>query len=156
MRRPMKAIPGELEALLKAAKSIGLLSNMQASSMRNDVQTGRLTAGVVTAQLKKRREEQTQLGAAIDRLMVQAGTDDGAPRGCFSSLVHIFFRRRRGNSVSPAALATGDAGLAPAGASSVHGSAVHRAVFGLAGSKKAADASTKLEEALGAMRVRVD
>ena len=57
MRRPMKAIPGELEALLKAAKSIGLLSNMQASSMRNDVQTGRLTAGVVTAQLKKRLRE---------------------------------------------------------------------------------------------------
>ena len=49
-----RAVPNELEALLKAAKGIGLLSLSQASTMRNNVATGNLSAGVVTADLQKK------------------------------------------------------------------------------------------------------
>ena len=47
-------VPLELEALLKAAKGIGLLNLSQASTMRNNVATGQLSAGVVTADLEKK------------------------------------------------------------------------------------------------------
>lgn len=49
-----RQVPLELEALLKAAKSIGLLNLTQASTMRNNVATGQLSAGVVTADLQKK------------------------------------------------------------------------------------------------------
>lgn len=52
-RQPVR-VPNELEALLKAAKSIGLLNLAQASTMRNNVATGKLSAGVVTADLQKK------------------------------------------------------------------------------------------------------
>ena len=53
-RAKPRAVPNELEALLKAAKGIGLLSLSQASTMRNNVATGKLSAGVVTADLQKK------------------------------------------------------------------------------------------------------
>ena len=95
-------------------------------------------------ELAERQKAQAELGHKIDKMMARAGAGD-APRGCFSSLLEVLFRRR----TRPVPLS--EAAAAPSGTVSV----ASRAVFGLAAGKKI-DANAKLVEAADAMRARVE
>ena len=115
------------------------------------------------AALRLEREERKALGRKIDALEANARGVEGSV-GCFAAIRRVIFRRRAavGSGTELASVAvvgsgsgSGVGASAPAG-SAASGRAVTRAVFGLAGSKKAADASEKLEEALGAERLRVE
>lgn len=116
------------------------------------------------AALRAGREERLALGRRIDALEARARGVEAAP-GCFDALRRLLLRRhQRAAPLAGAELAsvavTTDApstsGASGGSASGASGRAVTRAVFGLSGSKKATDASQKLEEALGAMRARVE
>jgi hypothetical protein len=106
--------------------------------------------------LQAERDQRAALGRVIDDSIRKAGGADDAPRGCFASVIAVLLRRRpRGAAGATARVAVADA-PASSGAGAAGNRTVHRAVFGLAGSKKAASASEKLEEALAAMRARVE
>ena len=100
-------------------------------------------------QLRMLSNDRRKLGAHIDELVRRAEQDD-APGGC-SAGPCAWVRRMRGRGrVSDGAI---DAVRTATGASS--NLEVNRAVFGLAGVKKA-DPAAKLDEAAQVMRARID
>lgn len=99
--------------------------------------------------LRMRKDEQRRLGAHIDALVRQAENDGDAPRGCGLGICTLFKRWRRGGG---AASGTTTSTESRATSDSL---AVSRAVFGLAGVKKA-DPAAKLDEAATVMRARIE
>ena len=114
---------------------------------------GVLTFGVDEKykQLRMRKDEQKQLGAAIDR-MVRDAEEGGQPRGCSAGLCGIFSRWRRSGGVRTATIDLDATGMGMSSTSADVG--FSRAVFGLAGVKNG-DPAAKLEEAAAVMRGRI-
>ncbi|MGZ0213617.1 MAG: Snf7 family protein [Actinomycetales bacterium] len=99
-------------------------------------------------QLRMRKEESRKLGAHIDALVKQAEGDE-VPSGCSVGLC-AFVRRKlgRGQAVRTVAM--------EAVRNGAHSNVeMHRAVFGLAGARRAADPAAKLDEAAQVMRARI-
>lgn len=99
-------------------------------------------------QLRMRKEESRKLGAHIDALVKQAEGEE-VPSGCSFGLCALVRRKLgRGEAFSTVAVDATRAGAH----SNVE---MHRAVFGLAGAKKAHDPAAKLDEAAQVMRARI-
>ena len=101
-------------------------------------------------QLRMRKEEARKLGAHIDGLVRQAEGGE-VPVGCSAGLC-AWLRRRLGKGDGAAAASVG---AMMSGSSTDSNVGMHRAVFGLAGAKKA-DPAAKLDEAAQVMRARIE
>lgn len=111
-------------------------------------------------ELEQRREAQRMLGKTIDGLLKQTASDEVQPTGCYAFLSALFGKRRQGSRAVPFSdsSAIAGAGVGAAAAAAAGAAAARRpghSVFGLAAGKRI-DATTKLEEAAAAMRMRVE
>lgn len=103
-------------------------------------------------ELKQRREAQRMLGRTIDGLLKQTASDEVQPTGCSAFLSALFGKRRQGSRAVPV---TDSSAVASASVGAASTRRPGHSVFGLAAGKRI-DATTKLEEAAAAMRMRVE